>query len=178
MILDIIEHYKDHVTLWSLEQANKLPPHTEYDHTITFKDPKAKPPNRPIYKATWEGKEALRAYIAENQPPGKICKSTSSTASPNLFVRKPNGTLCLCVDYRGINALVEPNRYPIPLMDELRDEPTAPSGLRNSILRMDTTLSASKKAMNGKLLLRRSWDFLNTLSCHLVWPMPQQHFRP
>ena len=59
MILDIIEYYKDYATLWSLEQANKLPPHTEYDYTITFKDPKAKPPNRPIYKTTWEGKEAL-----------------------------------------------------------------------------------------------------------------------
>lgn len=30
----------------------------------------------------------------------------------------------LCVDYRGINQLVEPNRYPIPLMDELREKTT------------------------------------------------------
>ena len=98
MILDVAERYKDYAALWSSEQANKLPPHTEYDHPITFKDPKAKPPNRPIYKTTWEEKEALRAYIAEHELSGKVCRSISSVASPILFVRKANGTLRLCVD--------------------------------------------------------------------------------
>ena len=69
---------------------------------------------------TWEEEEALRAYMVEHQPNGKVRLSTSPIGSPILFTRKADGTLRLCVDYRGINQLVEPNRYPIPLMDKLR----------------------------------------------------------
>ena len=53
---------------------------------------------------------------------GKIRRSTSSAGSPILFVPKPNGQgLRLCVDYRGLNAITIPNRYPLPLMQELQD---------------------------------------------------------
>ena len=53
---------------------------------------------------------------------GKIRRSTSSAGSPILFVPKPNGRgLRLCVDYRGINRVTIPNRYPLPLMQELQD---------------------------------------------------------
>ena len=60
--------------------------------------------------------------MTEHEPVGKVQKSISSIASPILFTRKSNGTLWLCVDYHGINRLVEPNRYPIPLIDELREK--------------------------------------------------------
>jgi hypothetical protein len=53
---------------------------------------------------------------------GKIHRSTSSIGSPILFVPKPNGRgLRLCVDYQGINRITIPNRYPLPLMQELQD---------------------------------------------------------
>ncbi|KAL5596424.1 uncharacterized protein BROUX77_007108 [Berkeleyomyces rouxiae] len=37
---------------------------------------------------------------------------------PFLFVRKPGGGLRFCVDYRGINAITEKDRYPLPLISE------------------------------------------------------------
>jgi len=53
---------------------------------------------------------------------GKIKRSTSPAGSPILFVPKPNGRgLRLCIDYRGLNAVTIPNRYPLPLMQELQD---------------------------------------------------------
>jgi len=53
---------------------------------------------------------------------GKIQRSTSPAGSPILFVPKPSGRgLRLCVDYRGLNAITIPNRYPLPLMQELQD---------------------------------------------------------
>src|SRR5258705_4738837 len=122
MIIDISSRYAVYAKVWSSGQANKLPEHSEFDHPITFKDPNARPPNRPMYKMTWEEEEALRAYMAEHQPNGKVRLSSSPIASPILFTRKADGTLRLCVDYRGINQLVEPNPYPIPLMDELREK--------------------------------------------------------
>src|SRR6202048_4817365 len=53
---------------------------------------------------------------------GKIRPSKSPAGSPILLVPKPNGRgLRLCVDYRGLNKITVLNRYPLPLMDELRD---------------------------------------------------------
>jgi len=53
---------------------------------------------------------------------GKIKRSTSAAGSPILFVPKPNGRgLRLYVDYRGLNSVTIPNRYPLPLMQELQD---------------------------------------------------------
>jgi len=53
---------------------------------------------------------------------GKIQRSTSPAGSPILFVLKPYGReLQLCVDYRALNHITIPNRYPLPLMQELQD---------------------------------------------------------
>jgi len=53
---------------------------------------------------------------------GKIRRSTSPAGSRILFVPKPNGKgLRLCVDYRALNRIMIPNRYPLPLMQELQD---------------------------------------------------------
>jgi len=56
------------------------------------------------------------------EPTGKIRRSTSAAGSPILFVPKPHGRgLHLCVDYRALNHITIPNRYPLPLMQELQD---------------------------------------------------------
>jgi len=53
---------------------------------------------------------------------GKIKFSTSPAGSPILFVPKPQGRgLRLCVDYRALNRITIPNRYLVPLMQELQD---------------------------------------------------------
>jgi len=52
----------------------------------------------------------------------KIQRSTSSAGSPILFVPIPHGRgLRLCVDYRALNKVTIPNRYPLPIMQELQD---------------------------------------------------------
>jgi len=53
---------------------------------------------------------------------GKIKRSTSLAGSPILFVPKPHRRgLRLCVDYRALNKITIPNRYPLPVMQELQD---------------------------------------------------------
>jgi len=53
---------------------------------------------------------------------GKIKLSTSPAGSPILFVPKPHGRgLRLCIDYRALNRITIPNRYPLPLMQERQD---------------------------------------------------------
>ena len=45
----------------------------------------------------------------------------SPAGAPVIFAPKKDGTLRLCVDYRGLNAITVKNRYPIPLISELLD---------------------------------------------------------
>jgi len=53
---------------------------------------------------------------------GMIKRSTSPASSPILFVPKKHGRgLRLCVDYLALNRITIPNRYPLPLMQELQD---------------------------------------------------------
>ena len=99
---------------------------------------------------TWEEEEVLRAYMAEHQPNGKVHLSTSPIGSPILFTRKADGTLCLCVDYRSINQLVEPNCYPIPLMDELHEKTAGSSWFTKLDLKNSYYLIRIKKGNEWK----------------------------
>ena len=63
----------------------------------------------------------LKTYIKANLASGFIRPSKSPAGALILFVRKKNGSLCLCVDYRGLNNLTIKNRYPLPLIGESLD---------------------------------------------------------
>jgi hypothetical protein len=62
--------------------------------------------------------EVLKAYITENLDKGFIEPSYTPFAAPILFVRKANGQLRLCVDYRKLNVVTVKDRFPLPLIDE------------------------------------------------------------
>ena len=41
-----------------------------------------------------------------------------------LFVKKKDGSLQLCIDYRGLNKISKKDRYPLPLISNLLDSPS------------------------------------------------------
>mgnify|MGYP002514658875 FL=1 len=53
---------------------------------------------------------------------GFIQPSTLPWGAPVLFVRKKDGTLRLCIDYRQLNRVTIKNRYPLPRIDDLFDQ--------------------------------------------------------
>ena len=65
--------------------------------------------------------EELQKTIKELHESGFIRRSMSPYSAPVLFVRKKDGSLRMCVDYRALNAVTKKARYPIPLVDELLD---------------------------------------------------------
>ena len=93
LLVDAASHYTDYARVFSAEQVNRLPPHRKWDHKIPLKDPQTKVPNGPIYKTIWEEDEALRAYLAEYIPSGKVRKLRSAAGAPILFVRKKDRSL-------------------------------------------------------------------------------------
>jgi hypothetical protein len=52
---------------------------------------------------TQEELRALKEYIQENLTKGFIQASSSPAGAPVLFVKKSDGSIRLCVDYRGLN---------------------------------------------------------------------------
>jgi hypothetical protein len=65
--------------------------------------------------------EALRDYLKPNLESGKVRRSNSSAGATIIFVPKKDGSLRLCVDYRGLNKVTIKDRTPLPLMTELRE---------------------------------------------------------
>ena len=65
--------------------------------------------------------DTLNKHLKKMLKQGKITHSQSLAGAPILFVPKPDGKLRLCVDYRNLNKLTILNKYPLPLMRELKD---------------------------------------------------------
>ena len=53
---------------------------------------------------------------------GFIRPSTSPWGAPVLFIKKKDGSLRLCIDYRQLNRATIRNQYPLPRIDELFDQ--------------------------------------------------------
>lgn len=109
--------YHDFLKLFLKKSADRLPPRRYVDHAIELEEG-TKPPFGPLYNMSELELKALREYLEENLSKGFIRASKSSAASPVLFVKKPDGTLRFCVDYRGLNTITKKNRYPLPRIDE------------------------------------------------------------
>jgi hypothetical protein len=65
-----------------------------------------------------EVQERLQYLLATQ---GRIGLSKSPHGAPILFLRKKDGTMRMCVDYRNLNDLTWKERSPLPVIDELLD---------------------------------------------------------
>jgi hypothetical protein len=53
---------------------------------------------------------------------GYIWSSVSPWGEPVLFVKKKDGTLRMCIDYRQLNKVTIKDKYPLPMIDDLFDQ--------------------------------------------------------
>ena len=98
-----------------------LPPARQVDHTIELV-PGSKPCFRPTYRMSPLELKEVRKQLDELLSKGWIRPSVSPYRAPILFVKKKEGTLRMCVDYRELNKQTVKNRYPLPRQDELLDQ--------------------------------------------------------
>ncbi|XP_024030016.1 uncharacterized protein LOC112094120 [Morus notabilis] len=93
------------------EMPAELPPERAKDHAIVLK-----------IGTSLIKKEEIEKLVGKMLAAGIIRPSVSPYSSPVLLVKKKDGSWRFCVDYRALNKETVPDRFPIPIIDELLDE--------------------------------------------------------
>lgn len=112
--------YHDLLQAFSQAKANQLPPHRPFDHPIDLIEGSTPPVGR-LYPLSAPELEFLSKWLKENLDKGFIRPSKSSFGAPILFVKKKNGSLRLCMDYRALNSITVKNRLALPLISDTLD---------------------------------------------------------
>ena len=103
------------------QEVPGLPPDREIEFTIELV-----PGTAPISKAPYRMAPAelteLKTQLQELLDKGLIQPSVSPWGAPVLFVKKKDGSLRLCIDYRELNKVTVKNKYPLPRIDDLFDQ--------------------------------------------------------
>jgi hypothetical protein len=132
--------YHKYLKIFKNVNANKLPPHRLCDHKIPLEDG-FQPPFGPLYSLSCPELEELKRWLEENLSKGFIHALSSLAAAPILFIKKGDGSLCLVVDYRGINEGTIKNCYALPLIQ-------------------DTLMNLSMAKWFTKLNIRRAYNLI------------------
>ena len=84
--------------------------------------PGTQPISIPPYRMAPVELRELKTQLQDLLDKGFIRPSVSPWGAPVLFVKKKDGTLRLCIDYRQLNKVTIKNKYPLPRIDDLFDQ--------------------------------------------------------
>lgn len=113
--------YTDFANIFSPKLVVELSEYTGINnHTIELVND-CQPPYSSIYSLGSMELETLKTYIKNNVANGFIRPFKSLAEAPIFFDKKLDGTLQLCVDYRGLKNLTIKNWYPLPFVRKLLD---------------------------------------------------------
>ena len=112
----ILEEYES-----VFQEPEGLPPPKRQDHAIRLKEGSNIPNIRP-YRYPHYQKNEIERLVDDMLNSGIIRTSVSPYSSPIILVKKKDGGWRFCVDYRALNKITIPDKFPIPIIDELLDE--------------------------------------------------------
>ena len=93
-------------------------PEREIDFGIDLL-PNTQPISIPPYRMAPAELKELKEQLKNPLDKGFIRPSISPSGAPVLFVRKKDGSLRMCIDYRQLNKVTIKNKYNIPRTDDL-----------------------------------------------------------
>jgi hypothetical protein len=104
-----------------LEEVVGLPPRRDIDFSIELALGEV-PVSRTPYRMSTPEVVELKLQLKEIMDKGYIRPNVSPWGAPVLLVKKKDGTLRLCIDYRQLNKVTIKNKYPLPRIDDLFDQ--------------------------------------------------------
>jgi hypothetical protein len=113
--------YHDYLDIFDEDKANQFPDTRPWDHKIEMKSG-FEPKSFKTYNLTPEEQVELDKFLKENLDKGYIKPLQSPMASPFFFVKKKDGKLRPCQDYRYLNDWTVKNAYPLPLISAIMDK--------------------------------------------------------
>ena len=116
-IQEVVQQYQ---SVFPEEIPTGLPPDRGISHAIPVQT-NSPPPASKLYRLSKPQREEMERQISQLLAKGWIRPSSSPYGSPILFVKKKDGGLRMCVDYRAVNKMTVRNSYPLPRIDDLMD---------------------------------------------------------
>jgi hypothetical protein len=110
----------EHPDVFSSDYS-RLPPRREVEFGIECV-PGTNPISKAPYKMASPELNELKERLQELLDKGFIRPSTSPWGAPVLFVKKKDGSMRMCIDYRELNKVTIKNRYHLPWIDDLLDQ--------------------------------------------------------
>ena len=98
-----------------------LPPKRRVSHAIPL-EAGAQPITQRGRRLSWQQEQEMLSQVKDLVRKGWISPSSSPWASPILFVKKKDGSMRMCVDYRAVNKMTVRNSYPLPRIDDMLDK--------------------------------------------------------
>ena len=102
------------------EAPTELPPQRPEDLEILLIEGSKPPPVRPLGHTNAYELKLISEALPKLMERGQIRRSKSQYGASVLFIKKSDGTMRLCVDYRGLNNITVRNRTPIPNIADMR----------------------------------------------------------
>jgi hypothetical protein len=115
LIQDTVKEFAD-----IFDAPTKLPPNREEDFKIDLVSGAEIPSSRGLRRITEAEHRVLQEMLPKLLERKQIRRSTSPYGANLLFIRKSDGTIRLCVDYRSLNAITIKNMCPLPNVAEMR----------------------------------------------------------
>ena len=69
-----------------------------------------------MYNLSHPEQDAIEEYIQDSLAAGNVRPSSSPVGAGVFFVKKKDGSLRPCIDFRGLNNITVKNKYPLPLI--------------------------------------------------------------
>ena len=118
----IPKEYHEYTDVFSKSKAETLAPHHPYDLQINLEED-SHPPVGTIYSLSKFEQKTLKEFIDKNLTNRFIHSTSSPHGVLVLFLKKKDGSLRLCVDFRRLNRITKKDWYPLPLISNLLDSP-------------------------------------------------------
>jgi hypothetical protein len=104
-----------------VDEILELPPRREIDFSIDLLLGSA-PISKAPYQMSLPELTELKIQLQELLDKEYIRPSVSPWGAQVLFVKKKDGTLRLCIDYRELNKMTIKNKYPLPRINDMFDQ--------------------------------------------------------